>query len=139
MNTTQAQQRGLNDALVAPADHLEFGKCNTRLKTIIKPKEDTFQVVMDVLALTPFYQAFLITAEFCPKILGQKFEDLLLEHDILPFIRDLGHFGDIIYLTDVSVDYLLQPWRAFATIIYKCLRGKETRMDKLRLSRAQIL
>ncbi|GJY46459.1 retrovirus-related pol polyprotein from transposon TNT 1-94 [Tanacetum coccineum] len=100
----------------------------------IKPKEATFQVVLDALALTPFYQAFLITAEFCLKITGQKFEDLPLEHDILSFIRDLGHSGDIIYLSDVSVDCLHQPWRAFATIINKCLSGKETRMDKIRLS-----
>ncbi|GJT79174.1 hypothetical protein Tco_1053516 [Tanacetum coccineum] len=63
MNTTQAQQKALDDALVAPTDRLEFGKCNMRLKTDIKPKEVTFQVVLDALALTPFYQAFLITAE----------------------------------------------------------------------------
>ncbi|GJW81016.1 hypothetical protein Tco_0144991 [Tanacetum coccineum] len=63
MNTTQAQQKSLDDALVAPANRLDFGKCNMRLKTDIKPKEATFQVVMDALALTPFYQAFLITVE----------------------------------------------------------------------------
>ncbi|GJT52586.1 hypothetical protein Tco_0978743 [Tanacetum coccineum] len=151
MNTTQAQQKALDDALVAPADRLEFGKCNMRLKTDIKPKEATFQVVLDALALTLFYRAFLITADvlaiymqefwanFCPKIPGQVFEDLPLEQDILSFIRDLGHTGDITYLTDVNVDYLHQPWRAFATVINKCLSGKEIRMDKIRLSRAQIL
>ncbi|GJV20833.1 hypothetical protein Tco_1369853 [Tanacetum coccineum] len=69
--------------------------------------------------------------QFCPKILGKKFEDLPLEHDILSFIRDLGHSGDIIYLTDVNVDYLHQPWRAFSTFINKCLSGKETGMDKI--------
>ncbi|GJU06013.1 hypothetical protein Tco_1122443 [Tanacetum coccineum] len=53
--------------------------------------------------------------------------------------RDLGHTRDITYLTDVNIDYLHQPWRAFATVINKCLSGKETRMDKIRLSRAQIL
>nr|GEU81620.1 hypothetical protein [Tanacetum cinerariifolium]GEU81913.1 hypothetical protein [Tanacetum cinerariifolium] len=77
--------------------------------------------------------------QICPKILGQEFEDLPLEHDILSFIRDLGHSRDFIYITDVGVDYLHQPWRAFSTIINKCLSGKETRMDKIRLSRAQIL
>ncbi|GJS02569.1 hypothetical protein Tco_0319077 [Tanacetum coccineum] len=179
MNATQAQQKALDDARVSPADRLEFGKCNMRLQTDIKPKEATFQVVMDALALTHFYQAFLITAEvpaiymqefwatvsvhkssirftinkkkfsldveifreilqICPKIPRQEFDDLPLEHDILSFIKDLGHSGDIIYLTDVSVDYLHQPWRAFATIINKCLSGKETGMDKIRLSRAQI-
>ncbi|GKB10600.1 hypothetical protein Tco_0844523 [Tanacetum coccineum] len=63
MNTTQPQQKAFDDALVAPADHFEFGKCNMRLKTDIKPKEATFQVVLDALALTPFYRAFLITAD----------------------------------------------------------------------------
>ncbi|GJU01275.1 hypothetical protein Tco_1111613 [Tanacetum coccineum] len=156
MNTTQAQKKALDDALVAPADRLEFGKCNMRLKTYIKPKEATFQVMMDALALTPFYQAFLITAEV-PAIFMQEFwatisvykssirftinkKKLSLdEQDILSFIRDLGHTGDITYLTDVNVDYLHQPWRAFATVINKCLSGKETGMDKIRLSRAQIL
>ncbi|GJS47485.1 retrovirus-related pol polyprotein from transposon TNT 1-94 [Tanacetum coccineum] len=52
---------------------------------------------------------------------------------------DLGHSGDIIYLTDVNVDYLHQPWREFATVINKCLSGKETRMDKIRLSHMKIL
>nr|GEX34577.1 putative ribonuclease H-like domain-containing protein [Tanacetum cinerariifolium] len=66
----------------------------------------------------------------CPKIPRQDFDDLPLEHDILSFIRDLRHSGDIIYLTDVSVDYLHQPWRAFATIINKFLSGKETGMEK---------
>ncbi|GJZ19123.1 hypothetical protein Tco_0555713, partial [Tanacetum coccineum] len=74
-----------------------------------------------------------------PKIPRHEFEDLPLEQNILSFIRDLGHTGDITYLTDVNVDYLHQPWRAFSTVINKCLSGKETRMDKISLSRAQIL
>nr|GEV38666.1 hypothetical protein [Tanacetum cinerariifolium] len=32
--------------------------------------------------------------------IGQEFEDMPLEHDILSFIRDLGHSRDIIHLTD---------------------------------------
>nr|GFA49042.1 hypothetical protein [Tanacetum cinerariifolium] len=72
MITTQAQQKALDDALVAPTDNLELGKCNMRLDTNIKPKEATFQVVQDALALTPFYQAFLITAEV-PAIYMQEF------------------------------------------------------------------
>ncbi|GKB76196.1 hypothetical protein Tco_0943091, partial [Tanacetum coccineum] len=72
INTTQAQQKALDDALVSPTDHLEFGKCNMRLKTDIEPKETTFQVVLDALALTPFYHAFLITADV-PAIYMQEF------------------------------------------------------------------
>ncbi|GJS37684.1 hypothetical protein Tco_0536066 [Tanacetum coccineum] len=72
MNTTQAQQKALDDTLVAPANRLEFGKCNMRLKINIKPKEATFQVVLDALALTPFYRAFLITVDV-PAIYMQEF------------------------------------------------------------------
>ncbi|GKA25342.1 retrovirus-related pol polyprotein from transposon TNT 1-94 [Tanacetum coccineum] len=133
INTTQARQKALDDALVTLADRLEFEKCNMRLKTDIKPKKATFQVVLDALALTPFYRAFLITADFCPKIPGQVLEDPRLEQDILSFVRDLGHTRDITYLTDVNVDYLHQPWREFSTVINKCLSGKETRMDKIHL------
>ncbi|GKC06702.1 hypothetical protein Tco_0998312 [Tanacetum coccineum] len=110
------QQKALDDALVALADRLEFEKCNMRLKTDMKLKEVTFQVVQDALALNLFYCAFLITA------------------DVPAIYIDLGHTEDITYLTDVNVDYLHQPWRAFATVINKCLSGKETGMDKIRLS-----
>ncbi|GKE55016.1 hypothetical protein Tco_1490172, partial [Tanacetum coccineum] len=72
MNTIQAQQKALDDALVAPTDRLKFGKCNMRLKTDIKPKEATFQVVLDALALTLVYRAFLITADV-PAIYMQEF------------------------------------------------------------------
>ncbi|GKE19169.1 hypothetical protein Tco_1426746 [Tanacetum coccineum] len=72
MNTTQAQQKALDDARVAPADRLEFGKCNMRLKIDIKPKEATFQVVLDAFTLTIFYRAFLVTADF-PAIYMQEF------------------------------------------------------------------
>nr|GEX28428.1 hypothetical protein [Tanacetum cinerariifolium] len=57
MNTTQAQQKALDDALIALVDR-------------------------------------------------QEFADLPLKHDILCFIRDLGHSGDIIYITDE--DFLFQ-------------------------------
>nr|GEZ20642.1 hypothetical protein [Tanacetum cinerariifolium] len=131
MNTTRAQHKALDDALVALADRLEFRKCNMRLKTDFKPKEATFQVVMYALALTLFYRTFLIPVDVLAiymqefwaivSIHRQVFEDLTLEQDILSFIKDLGHTRGITYLTDVNVDYLHQPWRAFATVINKCL------------------
>ncbi|GJW09141.1 hypothetical protein Tco_1571564 [Tanacetum coccineum] len=121
MNTTQAQQKALDDALVAPADRLEFGKCNMRLKTYIKPKEATFQVA------TASVHRSSIRFTINKKKVSL---DVDIFRDILQY---LGHTGDITYLTDVNVDYLHQPWRAFATVINKCLSGKETRMDKIHL------
>ncbi|GKD46542.1 hypothetical protein Tco_1271187 [Tanacetum coccineum] len=43
MNTTQAQQKALDDALVAPADRLEFRKCNMRLKQTSNQKKLHFK------------------------------------------------------------------------------------------------
>ncbi|GJR72402.1 hypothetical protein Tco_0084767 [Tanacetum coccineum] len=74
-----------------------------------------------------------------PKLLGQKFEDPPFEEEILSFIEELGHTGEIKVLSDVNVNHMHQPWRSFAAIINKCLSGKTTALESLRLSRAQIL
>nr|GEW99980.1 hypothetical protein [Tanacetum cinerariifolium] len=42
-------------------------------------------------------------------------------------------------LTDVNINKLYQPWRSFAAISNKCLTGKSSGYDSLRLSQAQIL
>ncbi|GJW97379.1 hypothetical protein Tco_0179187 [Tanacetum coccineum] len=180
MDTTRTQQKALDDELVAPANRLKIGKSNLRLSSDLKSKEPTLQVVLDALKLTPFYNAFEISADvpeiymqefwvtvtrhhsslrfklngkshtlnvdtfrdmlkICPKLPGLKFEEPPLEEDILSFIRDLGHTGEIKFLSDVNVNHMHQPWRSFAAIINKCLSGKTTALESLRLLRAQIL
>nr|GEV64560.1 hypothetical protein [Tanacetum cinerariifolium] len=61
MSITKEEQQALNDALVPREQCLRIGNSNYRLSTTFKPKEPTFQVPLDVLSLTLFYQAFLIT------------------------------------------------------------------------------
>ncbi|GJR99893.1 hypothetical protein Tco_0316402 [Tanacetum coccineum] len=77
--------------------------------------------------------------QICPKLLDQQFEELPFEEEILTFLRDLGHSGEIKVITDVNVNKLHQPWRSFVAVINKCLSGKSTRYDNLRLYQAQIL
>ncbi|GKE11645.1 hypothetical protein Tco_1415196, partial [Tanacetum coccineum] len=69
---TKEQQQALEDALVPREQRLTIGSCNYRLSTTFKPKEPTFQVALDVLTLTPFYPAFLITAS-SPAVNMQEF------------------------------------------------------------------
>ncbi|GJR51775.1 hypothetical protein Tco_1402296 [Tanacetum coccineum] len=69
--------------------------------------------------------------QICPKLLGQKFEDPPFEEEILSFVRDLGHTGEIKVLSDVNVNHMHQPWRSFAAIINKCLSGKTTALENL--------
>nr|GEW32529.1 auxin transport protein BIG [Tanacetum cinerariifolium] len=73
------------------------------------------QVALDE-ALTPFFKAFLVTADV-PEI----------------------YIGEIRRLTDVNINKLHQPWRSFAAIINKCLSGKSSGYDILRLSQALFL
>ncbi|GJT94174.1 gag-pol polyprotein [Tanacetum coccineum] len=58
MDTTKAQQKALDDDLVAPENRLKIGKCNQRLSPTLKSNEPTIQVALDALKLTPFYNAF---------------------------------------------------------------------------------
>nr|GEU61844.1 hypothetical protein [Tanacetum cinerariifolium] len=67
MDTTKAQQISLDDALVASMNRLKIGKFNHRLSFDLKSNDPTIQVVLDTLKLTPFYNAFQITANV-PKI-----------------------------------------------------------------------
>ncbi|GKA18081.1 hypothetical protein Tco_0697918 [Tanacetum coccineum] len=124
------------------------------------PKEPTYQVVLDTLALTTCYPAFLITASFpviymqqfwatintheafyrfkigkkrfsidmevfrvilqiCPRLPDQEFDELPSKEEILSFIKDLGHTGNIKKITDVVIDHMHQLWRDFAAIINK--------------------
>nr|GEU52777.1 retrovirus-related Pol polyprotein from transposon TNT 1-94 [Tanacetum cinerariifolium] len=57
-------------------------------------------------------------------VYGQEFGEPQTKEEALSFIRELGHSGEIKYITDVIVDHLHQPWRTFASIINKCLCGK---------------
>nr|GEW80429.1 hypothetical protein [Tanacetum cinerariifolium] len=75
----------------------------------------------------------------CPRIPGQAFAELPFEEEIIVFIRFLGHGVTIRTLTDININKLYQPWRSFAAIINKCLTGKSSGYDSLRLSQAQIL
>ncbi|GKA96554.1 hypothetical protein Tco_0818649 [Tanacetum coccineum] len=142
MTSITAQQTKLDLELVPKENRLDIGKCNGRIPRGLKPKEETFQVVLDALALTPCYPAFLITAdvpEICPRVPGRDFDALPSEEDTISFLRDLGHTGVINSLNDVVIDQMHQPWRTFAAIINRSLSGKTSGLDKLRLSRAQIL
>nr|GFB47611.1 hypothetical protein [Tanacetum cinerariifolium] len=142
--------------------------------------ESTLQLVYDVLRLTPFFKAFLVTTDvleiymqefwttatihhysirvkmdnkkhivnlesfkemlhICPRLPHQPFVEPPFEEEILAFLYFLRYSAVIRKLTDVNINKLHQPWRSFVAIINKCLTGKSSGYDSLRLSQAQIL
>nr|GEV35351.1 hypothetical protein [Tanacetum cinerariifolium] len=157
MDITIDQQVAFDEALVPHASRLRIRKSNFRLRSDLKSKESTLQVVYDVLKLTPFYKAFLVTTDVpaiymqefwatatrnaanISKNPNQQFDELPFKKEILTFLRELGHSGEIKMITVVNINKLHQPWRSFAAVINKCLSGKSTGYDSLRLSQAQIL
>ncbi|GKE34706.1 retrovirus-related pol polyprotein from transposon TNT 1-94 [Tanacetum coccineum] len=84
-------------------------------------------------------EVFREILNICSRVPGQEFDEPPSEEEALSFIRELGHSKEIKYITNVIVDHLHQPWRNFASIINKCLSGKVSGLDKIRLSRVQIL
>ncbi|GJV35914.1 hypothetical protein Tco_1408391 [Tanacetum coccineum] len=108
--------------------------------------EPTYQVVLDALALTTCYFAFLVTADvpdiymqqfwftinkkdsttykfkidkksyridmevfrkifqICPRLSNKDFDEIPSDDEIVSFIKELGHKGDIKYVTEVVVD-----------------------------------
>ncbi|GJS19882.1 hypothetical protein Tco_0448514 [Tanacetum coccineum] len=84
-------------------------------------------------------EVFRDILQICPRVQGREFDPLPSEEDTVSFLRDLGHTGVINSLNDVVVDQMHQPWRTFAANINRSLSGKTTGLDKLRLSRAQII
>ncbi|GJX01565.1 hypothetical protein Tco_0185478 [Tanacetum coccineum] len=155
MNPIAAQQVARDNALVAPESRVQISQCNMRINPTKTPKEPTYNVVLDSLSLSPLYPTFLFkldkkkctidlevfgdVLQICPRLLNQEFDAPPLDKEIVTFIMELGHKGDIKSVTEVVVDQMHQPWRTFATIINKCLSGKTLGLDKIRLSRAQIL
>ncbi|GJU16593.1 hypothetical protein Tco_1144559 [Tanacetum coccineum] len=157
MTTASAQQVALDNALVPHEKRVKISKCNMRIDPAKTQKEPTYQVVLDALALTTCYPSFLITVDvleiymhqfwftinkkdytsyrfkidkkrltlnmevfreilqICPRLPNQDFDELPLDEEIVSFIK------------------------TFAAIINKCLSGKIIGLDKLRLSRAQII
>ncbi|GJS03271.1 hypothetical protein Tco_0319779 [Tanacetum coccineum] len=154
MSSITTQQTKLDLELIPKEKRLEIEKCNGRLTPGMKPREPTFQVILDALSLTSCYSTIQIGQEeeiqthfeilrdifkIYPRVQGQNFDALPTAEEIISFLRELGHTKEINSLNDVIVDQMHQPWRTFAALINRSLSGKTTGLDKLRLSRAQIL
>ncbi|GKA29741.1 hypothetical protein Tco_0715986 [Tanacetum coccineum] len=77
--------------------------------------------------------------EIYPSVPGSDFDALPSKEDTISLLRDLGHTRVINSLNDVVIDQMNQPWRTFAAIINRSLSGKTSGLEKLCLSRAQIL
>ncbi|GKE49362.1 hypothetical protein Tco_1480620 [Tanacetum coccineum] len=80
MSSITAQQTKLDLELVPKENRIDIRKCNGRIPRGLTPREPTFQVVLDAIALTPCYPAFLITADV-PEVYMHQFWNSVYKHD----------------------------------------------------------
>ncbi|GJV91367.1 hypothetical protein Tco_1539180 [Tanacetum coccineum] len=133
MNPIATQQAALDNALVPPEKRLKIERCNARIAFSKLQKEETYQVILEALKLSPCYPAFQITLDkkkcrvdteffheilhICPIILNQDFIVPPLEEELDTFIQELGYSGRCNMLSAIHTDQMHQPWRTFVAII----------------------
>nr|GFD36826.1 hypothetical protein [Tanacetum cinerariifolium] len=106
MATTLDQHVALDEALVPSAQRLRIGRSNFRLPSNIQSKEPTLQVVYDVLRNSPFFKAFLVTADV-PEIYMQEFwattklhqHSIRFKIDTRKHVLDLEAFREMLHIS----------------------------------------
>ncbi|GJZ32671.1 hypothetical protein Tco_0578107 [Tanacetum coccineum] len=113
MNPIASQQAALDNSLVASEKRLKIKRCNARIAFIKPQKEETYQVTLEALKLSPCYPAFQISAEVLK----------IYMHQFWNTINKIGNTDAYNFKLDKK----------------KCISGKSTGPDRLRESRVQIL
>ncbi|GJW02351.1 hypothetical protein Tco_1561207 [Tanacetum coccineum] len=123
-----------------------------RIDPTMPQKEETYQVILDIIKNTTCYNVCLITADV-PEIFmqqlwkildiyqivqGKEFVEPPYEESVLAFLIELAYKGQLNKLPSMFVDYMHQPWRTLAAIINKFLSGKTSNNDHVRKSRIDI-
>ncbi|GJS94643.1 hypothetical protein Tco_0801611 [Tanacetum coccineum] len=142
----------LDNALVAPEKRLKIEKCNARIEfiheiymhqfwnTIKKIKDtDAYRFKLDKQKFRIDTEVFREILQICPRLPNQDFFDPPSEEEMVSFIKDLGYTRKCDMLSKIHTYHMHQPWRTFAAVINRCISEKTIGLDRLRLSRAQIL
>nr|GEV27327.1 DNA helicase [Tanacetum cinerariifolium] len=88
MDTTIDQQVAIEEALVPHARRLRIGRSNFCLLSDIYSKESTLQLVYDVLRLTRFFKAFLVTADVLEIYMQEFWATATVHHHSIRFKMD---------------------------------------------------
>nr|GEW95744.1 hypothetical protein [Tanacetum cinerariifolium] len=104
--TIEQKQVTLDEALVPRTKRLRIGRSNFKLPSDIQSKESTLQVVYDVLRQSPFFKAFLVTADV-PEIYMQEFwatayvhqHSIRFKMDTKKNIVDLEAFREMLHIS----------------------------------------
>ncbi|GJX58424.1 hypothetical protein Tco_0289814 [Tanacetum coccineum] len=125
MNPQEIKQVTARDEKWVPSTkRVKISPTNVRLETTVHQKEETFQVIIDVIKNSMCFKAFTISADG-PEIFMQQFWYTIK--------KILNIFSK------VEGEEFTKPWRTLASIINNYLSGKTASNDRLRRSRIDIL
>nr|GEY61008.1 hypothetical protein [Tanacetum cinerariifolium] len=111
---------------------LKIKRCNARISFTKPQKEETYQVTLEALKLSPCYPAFQITAKVPEIYMHQLWNTIkkIGKTDGYNFkldkkkcrvdTKELGYSGKCDMLSTIRTDQIHQPWMTFATVINKC-------------------
>ncbi|GJZ46634.1 hypothetical protein Tco_0594230 [Tanacetum coccineum] len=144
MNLVVAKQVALDNYLVPSKKRLKIEKCNARIEFSKPQREETYQVTLDALKLSPCYPAFLITTKVHEVYMHQFWNTIqkIKDTDAYRFKLDKKKFRvDTIVFREIlqifprllNQDFIEPPSEE------EYILGKTTGLDRLRESLAQIL
>ncbi|GJU41100.1 hypothetical protein Tco_1194057 [Tanacetum coccineum] len=119
INQEEIQQADHEEAWVPKADKVKISTTNMRIDPTMTQKEETYQVVLDIINNTSFYKAFLAIIDVQEIFMLYK--------------------GELIHMPKMLIYHMHQPWRTLASIINKFLSGKTFTNDRLCQSRVAII
>ncbi|GJR83499.1 hypothetical protein Tco_0154284 [Tanacetum coccineum] len=157
MNTIATQKVALDNSLVAPEKRLKIEKCNARIAFSKPQREETYQVTLESLKLSPCYLAFQITTEVLEIYMHQFWNAInkIGNSDAYNFKLDKKKcrvdtevFREILHICPIlpNQEFVERPLEEDLVSFIKelgyfgkCISGKTTALDRLRESPAQIL
>ncbi|GJS00184.1 hypothetical protein Tco_0316692 [Tanacetum coccineum] len=154
MKQDKAQQAARDEKLVPSSKRVKIAKTNKQIDPSMTQREETFQVALDILKKTPFYNAFLISSDVL-EIYMQQFWAIIKKDNISSFYKfvidnktcqiDVEIFQEILDICpqvenqEFDIPPSSESLITLGAIINRCLSGKIISNDKLHMSRTEIL
>ncbi|GJR79638.1 retrovirus-related pol polyprotein from transposon TNT 1-94 [Tanacetum coccineum] len=136
-----------DEQIVPRSQWLTIRKSNLLFNAQKIQKNPIFQISVDILSNTNFFQAFTASANvpaiylqhadllrkalaITPVIPAHPFELPPSGNTVIDFVNELGYPEPVEIVSNIRVNYVYQPWRAILSLINQCLTGKTSGSDK---------
>ncbi|GJT08799.1 hypothetical protein Tco_0843261 [Tanacetum coccineum] len=143
MNLQETQQViARYEKWVPSTERVKISPTNVRLETTMHHKEETFQVIIDVIMNSMCVadaEVFRKIIDICLRVEGEEFNEVQDDDATLTILIDLVYKGPLHKHTNMYVDHMHQPWRTLEAVINKCLSGNTRSNDRLIKYRINIL